>query len=148
MLVLFTVRIDICGTHLHLRAAVLVRNTSGRIGPDCAAPHRGSNVAHRVALRARVHFMQVLPPTQRAREDNKYNYYKPAGGTAWLQNSPRTRPHRNNCMHEDNTLHVIIKRRGRKLHIYQNHHLSSILQCCIENTTNLYAIHVVNKTIR
>lgn len=37
----------------------------------------------------------------------------------------------NSRMHEDNTLHVIIKGRGRKLHIYRDHHLQSILHCCV-----------------
>lgn len=149
MSVLFTVRIDICGTQLHLRAAVSRSEYEQphRAGPGRAAPHRGSNVAHRVTLRARVRFMHVLPSTQCAREDNKYNYYKPAG-TARSQNAPpHERPRRNSCMREDNIPRVIIKGRGRKLHIYLDHHLSSILQRCIENATDLYVIHVVNRTI-
>lgn len=117
----------------------LVWNTSDRIGPGHAAPRRVASrrivgqtprVASRCVLacvsctyyhrrNARERTISIIiinPPAQR---DCKMHLARGRTG--------------NGRMHEDNTLRVVIKGRGRKSHIYRDHHLPSILQYCIAN---------------
>jgi len=142
---LFTVRIDICSTQLHLRAAVLVRNTSGRIGPRHAASRRIASQTPRVALlcvlacvsctyyhrrNARERTISIIiinPPAQR---DRKMHLARGRIG--------------NGRMHEDNTLRIIIKGRGRKLCIYE---ITIYRYYNLHRKRILYVICVV-KTIR
>lgn len=70
---------------------------------------------HRCNARKRTISIIIINPT--AQRDRKMHLARDRTG--------------NSRMHEDNTLHVIIKGRGRKLHIYRDHHLQSILHCCV-----------------
>lgn len=103
-----------------------------------AASHRGSDVARRVAsprvaLRARVRFTYYH--RRNARENNKYNYHKPAGAVRSRNALAKCTSHEAalGTVARTITLRVIIKGCGRKLHIYRDHYLSSMLQRCIEN---------------
>lgn len=90
--------------------------------------------SRRVALRARVRFTYYH--RNNAREDNKYNYYKPAGAVRSRNALAKCTSHEaalGTVARTRITLRVIIKGCGRKLHIYRDHYLSSMLQRCIEN---------------
>lgn len=97
--------------------------------------------SRRVALRVRVRFTYYH--RRNAREDYKYNYYKPAGAVRSRNALAKCTSHEaalGTVAHTRITLRVIIKGCGRKLHtrklyarIYWDHYLSSMLQRCIEN---------------